>query len=255
MANLAILILAKNEHDNIVDVVENAARCADEVIVIDSGSTDDTVALAEAYGARVVYRAWTGDFAAQRNFALAQTEAPWVLYLDADERLNEDLLQKVRAVVTSDMRDTQYEMERRSVAFGQMFRHGVLKPDHVARLFPREKVRWVGNVHEHAESPLQCRRLSGYLEHHTYRSFEQWEKKLCQYTTLWADDAFARGRRISKAGILAHSFGGLFKMLVLRLGFLDGWLGVYMCLNHFFYEMLKYLKLYEREKRKGSACE
>lgn len=255
MARLAILILAKNEQDNIVDAVKNAACCADEVIVIDSGSTDDTVALAETHGARVVYRAWTRDFAAQRNFALTQTEAPWVLYLDADERLNETLLQEVHTVVARDMRDAQYEMERRSVAFGQIFRHGVLKPDHVARLFPREKVRWVGSVHEHAESSLRCVRLSGYMEHHTYRSFEQWEKKLCSYTTIWADDAFARGRRISKVGILGHSLGGLFKMLLLRLGFLDGWLGIYMCLNHFFYEMLKYLKLYERGKRKESACE
>lgn len=254
MGRLAVLILTKNEQENIVSVVENARQCADEVIVVDSGSTDDTTALAEAHGARVVSHAWTGDFAAQRNFALTQTQAEWVLYLDADERLTSPLMQAVREAVESGA-PAQYEVERRSVAFGQMFRHGVLKPDHVARLFPREKVRWVGSVHEHAESPLRCVRLPGYLEHHTYRSFEQWEKKLCQYTTLWADGAFARGRRISKAGILGHSLGGLFKMLVLRLGFLDGWLGIYMCLNHFFYEMLKYLKLYERGKRKESACE
>ncbi len=254
MGRLAVLILTRNEQENIVSVVENSGTCADEIIVIDSGSTDDTTALAEAHGARVVSHAWTGDFAAQRNFALTQTQAEWVLYLDADERLTPPLMQAVREAVAGDA-TAQYEVERRSVAFGQMFRHGVLKPDHVARLFPREKVRWVGSVHEHAESPLACVRLPGYLEHHTYRSFEQWEKKLCQYTTLWADGAFARGRRISKAGILGHSLGGLFKMLVLRLGFLDGWLGIYMCLNHFFYEMLKYLKLYERGKRKESACE
>lgn len=254
MGRLAVLILTRNEQENIVSVVENAGTCADEIIVIDSGSTDDTTALAEAHGARVVSHAWTGDFAAQRNFALTQTQAEWVLYLDADERLTPPLMQAVREAVESGA-PAQYEVERRSVAFGQMFRHGVLKPDHVARLFPREKVRWVGSVHEHAESPLACVRLPGYLEHHTYRSFEQWEKKLCQYTTLWADGAHARGRRISKAGILGHSLGGLFKMLVLRLGFLDGWLGIYMCLNHFFYEMLKYLKLYERGKRKESACE
>ena len=84
MSSLAILILTKNEEDNIVDVVENAKKCTPEVLIIDSGSTDKTVELAQAHGAKVCFRAWTDDFAAQRNFALEQTTADWVLYLDAE---------------------------------------------------------------------------------------------------------------------------------------------------------------------------
>ena len=96
MPKLAVLILTKNEEKNIADVIKNAQKCSSEIIIIDSGSTDNTVALAETSGARVVFRAWDNDFAAQRNFGLSQTEADWVLYLDADERLNSDLIAAIK---------------------------------------------------------------------------------------------------------------------------------------------------------------
>ena len=116
MSSLAILILTKNEEDNIVDVVENAKQCTPEVLVIDSGSTDKTVELAQAHGAKVCFRAWTDDFAAQRNFALEQTTADWVLYLDADERLNAELIEAVKRAVADGVQK-QYSFQRKSVAF------------------------------------------------------------------------------------------------------------------------------------------
>ena len=96
--SLAILILTKNEEINIVDVVQNAKKCTDEVIVIDSGSTDRTVELAKEQGAKVAFRAWDDDFAAQRNFALEQTEADWVLYLDADGLTMTSLRPSIRSL-------------------------------------------------------------------------------------------------------------------------------------------------------------
>ncbi|WP_302491340.1 glycosyltransferase family 2 protein [Megasphaera sp.] len=251
MSSLAILILTKNEEDNIVDVVENAKKCTSEVLVIDSGSTDKTVELAKAHGAKVCFRAWTDDFAAQRNFALTQTDADWVLYLDADERLNEELIAAVRQVIEDGSMDKQYALTRKSVAFGTTFNHGVLYPDHVARFFPRNRVKWVNKVHEHPECDLPLERLPGHIEHHTYKDWHHWEEKLCLYTTIWAEDAYKRGKRTTKGGIFLHSLGGFFKMFVLRAGFLDGWMGTYMCCNHFFYTMLKYLKLHELQQKKG----
>lgn len=138
MSSLAILILTHNEEENIVPVVENAKKCTDEVIIIDSGSTDQTVALAKEHGAKVSFRAWTDDFSAQRNFALEQTSADWVLYLDADERLNDALIAEVKHIVASGKMDAQYAITRKSVAFGVTFSYGVLYPDHVLRMFPRE---------------------------------------------------------------------------------------------------------------------
>ena len=116
MSSLAILILTRNEEENIVSVVENAKKCTDEVIIIDSGSTDWTVDLAKEHGAKVSFRAWTDDFSAQRNFALEQTNADWVLYLDADERLNDALIAEVKHIVASGKMDAQYAITRKSVA-------------------------------------------------------------------------------------------------------------------------------------------
>ena len=249
MHSLAILILTCNEEDNVTAVVKNAKKCTDEVIIIDSGSTDRTVELAEKTGAKVAFRAWTNDFSAQRNFALEQTTADWVLYLDADERLNDPLIAKIKDIVATGNMDTQYTITRKSVAFGVTFSYGVLYPDHVLRLFPREKVHWVNKVHEHPECTLPEKRLPGYIEHHTYKDWHEWEEKLCLYTTIWAEDAYKRGKRTSMVGILTHSIGGFFKMFVLRRGFLDGAIGSYLCCTHFFYTMLKYLKLHELQRR------
>lgn len=249
--SLAILILTKNEEINIVDVVQNAKKCTDEVIVIDSGSTDRTVELAKAQGAKVAFRAWDDDFAAQRNFALEQTEADWVLYLDADERLNDKLIAAIHQILENGDMGAQYAITRKSVAFDVTFNHGVLDPDHVRRMFPRTTVRWVHKVHEHPECELPEKKLSGYIEHHTYRDWKEWEEKLCLYTTIWAEDSYKRGKRTSMGGIFLHSIGGFFKMFVLRKGFLDGAIGSYLCCTHFFYTMLKYLKLHELQRKHG----
>ena len=249
MSSLAILILTHNEEENIVPVVENAKKCTNEVIIIDSGSTDQTVALAKEHGAKVSFRAWTDDFSAQRNFALEQTKADWVLYLDADERLNDELIHEIQRIVSSGKMGEQYAIMRKSVAFGVTFSYGVLYPDHVLRMFPRESVTWVNKVHERPECQLPAKRLPGYIEHHTYEDWHEWDEKLCLYTTIWAEDAYKRGKRISMASIFMHSLGGFFKMFVVRRGFLDGWLGSYLCCTHFFYTMLKYLKLHELQRK------
>ena len=278
MSRLCIIILTKNEEKDIEAAVQNARQCADEVLVVDSGSTDRTVELAKKNGARVVFRAWDNDFAAQRNFALTQTEADWVLYLDADERMNDELLAAVKKIVannrsaagaenrnataagqaSSDAPATilanktgrkQYSLQRKSVAFGKKFSYGPLHPDWVTRLFPRESMTWTGKVHEHPECSLPLEKLPGHIEHYTYRNWQEWEEKMARYSTLWAEEAYHKGRRASLPEALLHGIGSLFSTLLLRLGFLDGWMGICLCCMYFSYTMLKYLKLYGLQQR------
>ena len=249
MNSLAVLILTKNEEKNIAAAVDSAKLVTEEIVVIDSGSTDATVRIAREHGARTAFRAWDDDFSAQRNFALQQTQADWVFYLDADERITPELASAVLDVIRSGAA-CQCRIERRSVAFGIVFRHGVLKPDHVMRLFPRLSVKWERKVHEHPRCPLPVQTLGGFMEHYTYSSWDDWERKLGLYTTLWAQEAYKNGVRTSLGGILGHSMAGFFKMFCLRAGFLDGAIGSYVCCTHFFYVMLKYLKLYELQNQR-----
>ena len=240
MSRLCIIILTKNEEKDIEAAIQNARQCADEVLVVDSGSTDRTVELAQKNGARVVFREWDNDFAAQRNFALSQTDADWVLYLDADERMNDELVRTVKKIISDNPSDVgrkkQFSMQRKSVAFGKKFSYGPLHPDWVTRLFPRESMTWTGKVHEHPECSLPLEKLPGHLEHYTYRNWQEWEEKMARYSTLWAEEAY-------------HNIGSLFSTLLLRLGFLDGWMGICLCCMYFSYTMLKYLKLYGLQQR------
>lgn len=127
--------------------MQNAKKVAAEVLIVDSGSTDKTVQLAEENGAKVVYRAWDNDFAAQRNFALQHVETEWVLYLDADERMNDELCCAVEKAMAAKTQK-QYSIMRKIHAFGFTYKHGIFKPDEVLRLFPVNKVHWENKVHE-----------------------------------------------------------------------------------------------------------
>lgn len=250
MNNLTVVILTKNEESNIVDVVKNAKKSDGEVLVIDSGSTDKTVELAEANGARVVYRAWDNDFSAQRNFALKYVNTEWILYLDADERLNDTLIVAITEVVKSNQR-RQYSIKRKSVAFGKEFNYGVLNPDYVPRLFKTANVTWVNKVHEKPICSDKIEILDGYIRHYTYVSWEQWAGKFDQYTSIWADAAYERGKKASLLSAVGHALAGFFHMAIIKKGILDGGMGLVMCCNHFFYTMMKYLKLLELQRNGG----
>ena len=163
---LAVIILTHNEERHIEACIRSAAF-ADEILVIDDMSTDRTAELAQSLGARVVTHPLAGDFAGQRNFALMQTDADWVLYVDADERVNEGTEAELRRIMAADARAV-YEIKRINLVFGQRMYYGGHCPDYPRRFFPRDAVHWIGLVHERTESELPVRRMGGSLLHHTY---------------------------------------------------------------------------------------
>ena len=212
-------------------------------MVIDSGSTDNTVSLARKQGAKVVYRAWDNDFSAQRNFALEHIDTDWVLYLDADERLNDRLLSEVKSAVESE-KIAMYRFVRRNSAFGKDFKYGVLGPDSVIRLFPRNKVKWHDKVHERPVGDLPVITLKGYMKHYTYRTFEQYIQKMNQYSSIGAQNYHDKHKKVSVIGdFVFRPVFAFFKMYVLKKGFLEGWLGFVLCLNYANYTLNKYVKL------------
>ncbi len=247
MNDLTAVILTKNEEKNIIAAIENAKKFADKVLIVDSGSTDDTVTFAERYGAKVVFRAWNNDFAAQRNFALEYVDTAWVLYLDADERLNDSLIAAVKKVLQNN-RNKQYSMMRKIHAFGFTYQHGIFKPDEVLRLFQTKSVYWVNKVHEKPVCDFPKEQLDGFIEHYTYNSWQQWLDKAGHYTSIWAEDVYAKGKRTSVGGAFFHAAYGFIRAYIIQCGFLDGWSGLYSSLQHFIYTLMKYLKLYELQK-------
>lgn len=253
MKDLTVVILTKNEEENIVGVVRNALQVTDKVLVVDSGSTDRTVELAEELGARVVFRAWDNDFAAQRNFALAHVVTELVLYLDADERMNDELAQAVRQAVMDDA-DFQYAFKRKSVAFGVELNYGVLKIDCVNRLFRTQRVRWVNKVHERPVCEDAVRTLQGYAKHYTYTDWVQYMQKFNQYTTIWANNAYENGKRVNLLAAFGHASFGFLQMYILKKGFLDGGMGLVLSCYHFSYTLMKYLKLIDLQRKRSERA-
>ena len=240
---LTVVVLTKNEEKNIVEVIENAHKVTEKILVVDSGSTDKTVELAEANGAKVVYRAWDNDFAAQRNFALKHLDTEWVLYLDADERINDELASAIKKELRVP-RKAMFKFVRCNSAFGRDFKYGVLGPDSVLRMFPTNAAHWEGKVHENPAGNLSVITLQGFLKHYTYADFDQYISKMNTYSTIGAQNNKAKNKKVSVIkDFVFRPFFAFVKMYILKLGFLEGWLGFVLCLNYANYTLNKYVKL------------
>lgn len=243
MFKLTAIILTKNEDKNIVDVIYNAKQVTDKILIVDSGSTDKTIEFAEENGAKVVYRAWDNDFSAQRNFALEHVETEWVLYLDADERINDELAEAIQKVMQAPQ-NAMYRFIRRNSAFGKDFKYGVLGPDSVIRMFPKDKVKWQDKVHERPVGNLPIVTLQGFLKHYTYKDFDQYISKMNTYSTIGAQNYKDKNKKVGVIkDFVFRPFFAFVKMYFLKRGFMEGWLGFVLCLNYANYTLQKYIKL------------
>ena len=215
---------------------------AEEILVVDSGSTDGTVELATRYGARVLHREWLG-FGAQKHFAVEAASHDWVLCVDADERVSPEL----RECIVAELRAPRafvYAMPRRNRFLGRWLKHGEGYPDWSVRLFHRAHARW-GNepVHEKVISRSPVLKLSGDLLHDSAETLEKYLDKQNRYTSLQAELMHAEGRRANVLHLLVSPMLRFIKYYLLKLGFLDGVPGLVHitigCMNSF----NKYAKL------------
>jgi len=235
-----------NEAGQIADCVRTVTW-ADEVIVADGGSSDETPRAAEAAGAKVLRGRWT-TIAAQRNAAIAAARNQWVLAVDADERVGTDLAQEINATVHAPAHRA-YAVRRANRYAGRTIRFGGWGDDWVVRLFQRDKRYVEIRVHEHLERGTDVGRLRAPLVHTPYRDLSHYLEKMDRYAKWGAEELADRGRRAHLADIVLRPPARFFSMYVLRLGLLDGWRGAVLSGLGAISVFLKYIRLWELQHK------
>ena len=237
----SVVIVAKDARIQLAACLDSASF-ADEIVVIDSGSTDGTAELAVERGARVLQKEWLG-FGRQKQFAVAAARHDWVLCLDADERVSEPLRASILAALAAPAAQA-YAMPRCNRFMGRWLRHGEGYPDWSLRLFDRRHARWSDDpVHEKVLTEAPPARLQGDLLHDSAETLAGYLDKQNRYTTLAARDALARGKRAGTAQLLLSPLLRFVKFYVFRLGFLDGGPGLVHILIGCQNSFVKYAKM------------
>ena len=250
MVDVSVLILARNEKNNIVDCI-NSCSFAKEVIVIDDNSTDETKELAEGLGARVINRAMNGDWGGQQTFAIQQATCPWIFFIDADERCTPQLAKEIEVAVIKN-EQIAYEVQRKNKFHINEATHGVLRPDYVTRLMPAKDSYVEGYVHPAIITPYPLKKLGGFMYHYTYDNWPQYFNKFNNYTTLAAEKYKKEGKGCSfLSDVVLRPLWAFIKVYLLEGGILDGKMGWILSVNHYFYTMTKYVKLYYLYKSNG----
>jgi glycosyltransferase involved in cell wall biosynthesis len=222
MPRLSLIVIAKNEEASIGRCLRSAAF-ADEMVVVDNGSTDDTVEIARALGARVIETAdWPG-FGPQKNRALTAATGDWVLSLDADEWIEPLLADEIRAVLARSDAADGYRIPRRSRFCGRVVRHCGWSPDYVLRLFRRERGRFSDDkVHEHIDVAGRVAKLGSPIDHDSITSLADAEDKIERYAAAAAAALREKGRTSSPFKARLRGLSAFLRTYILRLGFLDG---------------------------------
>lgn len=249
MSKLSVITLALNEEHNIVDCLESV-QWADEIIVVDSGSTDKTVELAKRFTSKVLIVEWKG-YGATKNVALQQTTGEWILWLDADERVPMELAAEIQTVIREDNpMYAGYDVARRAYFLGKWIRHCGWYPGRVTRVFRKSKSRFTeNNVHEQIIVEGNIGELQNDLLHYTDPDLQHYFHKFNRYTSLAADDLTKAGKKFSLYDLLVRPSFLFFKMYILKRGFLDGMRGFILCVVSSAYVFTKYAKLWELERK------
>jgi glycosyltransferase involved in cell wall biosynthesis len=249
-ANLSVLVPAGNEEHNIVACLESV-RWADDVVLVDSLSTDRTVELARPLADRVLQREY-GNSASQKNWAIPQMGREWVLVVDADERVTPELRAEIEAIVAKPWKEGEpvaYRIWRDNHFLGKPVRFCGWQNDSVVRLFRRDKCRYQErHVHADIVAEGSTSKLKGRLKHFTFRSFDQYMAKFDRYTSWAANDRAKRTKRARWHHLTLRPLARFLKQYVLKQGFRDGMTGLIICKLAAHSVFMKYAKLWEMER-------
>ena len=248
MPGVCVTIITLNEIANI-DACLDSVAWADEVLVIDSGSTDGTVERAQARGVRVLVRGWPG-YSEQKNIAAGEAAHDWILSVDADERVTPALATEIRSVLASEPSAAGFRMPRVTWHLGRWIRTTDWYPDYQLRLYDRRRAKWPPRlVHESVRADGEVAYLASELQHCAYRDISHHHEVMNRYTTLAARQMHEQGRRAGPLDLALHPPAAFLRNYVLKRGFLDGLPGFIISVMNAHYVFLKFAKLWELRRR------
>lgn len=251
MNRLTVTIISLNEAAHIAAAIDSASF-ADEILVVDSGSSDDTTDIARSKGVRVLTRAWSG-YVDQKNFAAGEASHDWIFSLDADERIPAALAEEIRSVLSADPPYRGYRVPRVTFHLGRWIRTTDFYPDYQTRLYDRRFARWRGRyVHESVAVDGWSGYLKNDLQHYSFADLRDQIKRINHYSTLSAMQMYEEGRRTGPVEMLVHPPAAFMRNYILRRGFLDGTAGLTISLMNAWSVGLKFMKLWELQRNPKS---
>lgn len=245
MEKLTVSMITLNEEKILSQTLTSVKEIADEIIMVDSGSTDKTKEIALSFGAKIIEQKWLG-YGKQRNVAIENASNEWILNIDADEEISSELLQKIKDIKSKKVKGEVFEINFTSVCFGKKLKYGGWSNSYHIRLFKKSSGRFNDNVvHEEFITEKKIYKLKEKIFHHSYLSLEDYFYKFNRYTTEGAIDYYKKGKKSSILQIIFNPIYKFVKMYIIRLGFLDGIEGFIIASTSAMYSMVKYFKLRE----------
>lgn len=249
--SIGVLMIVKNAELHLEKTLSSVSGWVDEIVILDSGSSDNTLTIAKKYTDKVYHQDWLG-FGPQRQKAQSYMTSDWVLPLDSDEEVSPELKQAIIQAVNSDDGQSVYQINRLTEAFGKFIRHSGWYPDRVTRLYPRHVTQYNDAlVHESVVIPkgFTVRQLNGDLFHYTIDSMPNYVSKTQQYMKAWADQREGK-KQVTLGSAIAHGFFRFIKMYILKRGFLDGRHGLLLALLSANTTFTRYADLWLRDYMK-----
>lgn len=241
---ITVIILTKNEEKNLPFCLKSIRQLADEIIIVDDKSSDKTINIAEKAKAKILRRD-LDDFASQRNFALSKVKTPWVLLIDADERVTPQLAEEIKMAVKS-KKFNGYRFPRKNVIFGKWVKYSGWYPDWQLHLFKTKKGKFIEKVHEQVKIEGRVGELKNALLHNNYQSISQYLTKIIPYTTLEAENLIDSGYKFDWHDLLKKPLGEFLRRFFAEEGYNDGVHGLALSLLQAFAELIVYLKIWEK---------
>lgn len=243
---LSVVIITLNEEKNIRRCLDSVKGLADEIVLVDSGSLDDTVKIAKKYNARVFFRDFD-NYANQKNYALEKANGPWIFSVDADEEISGELAKEIRQVISKNDFDG-YLIPRKNIILGGEIKHSRWSPDKHVWLWKKDKGSWRGKVHEEVLVKGPIGELKGAKIHYQSENVRLFFEMINRYTEIEAEEKKEKGIGFSFFRLFYDPCLSFFRRYFYKKGFSDGWRGFILCYLMAIYRMTVWFKVWERRK-------